>query len=64
MFQEVNYVSAEKALSIINSNQRVFIHGGACTPHYLLSELAKQKHRLQNVELVSVSLQGEFLLKK
>lgn len=62
MFQEVNYVSTEKALSIINSNQRVFIHGGACTPHYLLSELAKQKHRLQNVELVSVSLQGEFLL--
>ena len=40
----------------------MFIHGGACTPQYLVCELAKQKHRLQNVELVSVSLQGEVLL--
>jgi acyl-CoA hydrolase len=62
MFQEVNYVSAEKALTVIQSNQRVFIHGGACTPHYLLRELAKQKHRLQNVELVSVSVQGDIVV--
>ncbi len=64
MYQQVNYVSAEKALSIIQSNQRVFIHGGACTPHFLLRELALQKDRLQNVELVSVSVQGDFLLAK
>jgi acyl-CoA hydrolase len=62
MFQEVNYVSAEKALTVIQSNQRVFIHGGACTPHYLLRELAKQKDRLQNVELVSVSVQGDIVV--
>ncbi|HSN62277.1 MAG TPA: acetyl-CoA hydrolase/transferase C-terminal domain-containing protein [Ferruginibacter sp.] len=64
MYEQVNYVSAEKALSIIQSNQRVFIHGGACTPHFLLRELALQKDRLQNVELVSVSVQGDFLLAK
>ena len=62
MFQQVNYVSAQTAVSIIESNQRVFIHGGACTPHYLLRELGKQKDRLKNVELVCVSVQGDFKL--
>jgi acyl-CoA hydrolase len=62
MYQKVNYVSARDAVSIIESNQRVFIHGGACTPHYLLRELANQKDRLENVELVCVSVQGDFVL--
>lgn len=62
MYQKVNYVSATDALSIIESNQRVFIHGGACTPHYLLRELGNQKDRLENVELVCVSVQGDFML--
>jgi acyl-CoA hydrolase len=62
MYQQVNYVTPDKALYIIQSNQRVFVHGGACTPHYLLAELAKQKDRFQNVELVCVSVQGDFLL--
>ena len=62
MQQAVNYVSAEKALSIVQSNQRVFVHGGACTPHYLLGELGRQKSRLQNVELVCVTVQGDFEL--
>lgn len=62
MFQQVNYVSAQTAVSIIESNQRVFIHGGACTPHYLLCELGKQKDRFKNVELVCVSVQGDFEL--
>jgi acyl-CoA hydrolase len=62
MQQAVNYVSAEKALSIVQSNQRVFVHGGACTPHYLLEELGRQKSRLQNVELVCVTVQGDFVL--
>lgn len=62
MFQQVNYVSAQTAVSIIESNQRVFIHGGACTPHYLLCELGKQKDRFKNVELVCVSVQGDFKL--
>ena len=37
-----HYVSAEEALSLIQSNQRIFLHGSACTPNYLISELAKQ----------------------
>ncbi len=64
MYQELNYVSAENALAVIQSNQRVFVHGSACTPLYMLRELAKQKDRLQNVELVSVSLQGDIVVNK
>src|SRR6218665_2011662 len=56
------YATAAEALSIIQSNQRVFIHGSACTPHFLLRELAQQKDRLQNVELVSISLQGDVVV--
>ncbi len=55
-----NYVSAQEALSIIQSNTRVFIHGSICTPAYLLQELAKEAPRLQNVELVSITLKGEL----
>lgn len=62
MFHKLNYVSVQEALSIIQSNQRVFIHGSACTPHFLLKELARQKDRLQQVELVSISLQGDVVI--
>lgn len=64
MYQEFNYVSAENALAVVQSNQRVFVHGSACTPLHMLRELAKQKDRLQNVELVSVSLQGDIVVNK
>ncbi len=62
MANDIKYVSAQEALSVIQSNQRVFVHGSACTPHYLLRELALQKDRLQNVELVSISLQGDVVV--
>lgn len=58
----MKYVTAEQALSVVQSNQRVFIHGGACTPHFMLGALAKEKNRLRNVELVCVTVQGNFLL--
>lgn len=59
-----NYVSAEEALSLIQSNQRIFLHGSACTPNFLISELAKQAHRLRNVEVVSITVQGEVDIAK
>lgn len=54
----LNYSSAEQAIQIIESNQRVFLHGSAATPVYLINELINQRNRLQDVELVSISLQG------
>jgi acyl-CoA hydrolase len=58
------YVTAEQALQTIQSNQSVFVHGSACTPLFLLRKLAEQAPRLKNVELISISLQGEVELNK
>lgn len=62
--QAIEYVTAANALSIIQSNQRVFIHGSACTPLFLLRELAKEAPRLQNVETVFITLQGDIVIDK
>ena len=64
MYQKVNYVSAEEALSVIQSNQRVFMHGSACTPLHLMRELAKESYRLQNVEMVSITVFGDIEVDK
>lgn len=60
MTSNYSYVSTKEALSIINSSMRVYIHGGACTPQYLLQELANEKDRLKQVELVSITLKGDI----
>jgi acyl-CoA hydrolase len=64
MLPELNYVTAESALQVIQSGDRVYIHGSAQTPLYLLSELAKQKDRLQDVELVFITVQGDITVDK
>ncbi len=64
MIHPFNYVPAAEALSIIKSGQRVFIHGGVCTPTYLLKELAKESDRLKDVELVSITLKGDVEVAK
>src|SRR5690606_33767094 len=53
-----NYVSAAEAISLINSGDRIFLHGSACTPNYLIEELAQHAHRLRDVEIVSITVQG------
>lgn len=64
MIHPYNYATAKEALSVIKSNTRVFVHGSMCTPTYLLNELAKEKDRLQDVELVSITLKGEVEVAK
>jgi acyl-CoA hydrolase len=56
----IDYITAEEALAVIRSGYRVFIHGSAQTPVYLVNELAKQARRLTNVEIVSISVYGEL----
>jgi acyl-CoA hydrolase len=58
MKPDIKYVSASEALSVIKSGDRVFLHGSAQTPVFLINELAKQAERLEDVELVSISLYG------
>ena len=46
----------------IKSGDRVFVHGGAATPNFLLRKLAERASELWNVEIVSISLQGEAFI--
>ncbi len=60
----MNYsiVSAQEAVSTIQSGERIFIHGGAATPHILLSALAERKDELINVETVHLHLEGDLAI--
>lgn len=60
----IKYKSAEDALAIVQSGNRVFIQGSAQTPTCLLKELAKQSYRLRNVELVFISVYGDIHVDK
>lgn len=64
MIHPYSYITAHDAIQLINSGDRVFVHGSACTPTHLLNELAHQKDRLHNVELVSITLQGNIEIAK
>ncbi|WP_333820736.1 acetyl-CoA hydrolase/transferase family protein [Ohtaekwangia sp.] len=55
------YISGEEAVKAIKSGNRVFVHGGAATPHFLLRKLVERASELYDVELVSISMQGEAL---
>ena len=58
----MSYTSAEEALKAIKPNQRVFVHGGAATPHHLLKKLSERASELWNVEVVSISLYGDAVI--
>ncbi len=55
----INYISGEEAVKAIKPGDRVFVHGGAATPHFLLGKLVERASELWDVELVSISMQGE-----
>lgn len=54
------YVSAEEAVSIIKSGDRVFLHGSAATPIFLINKLLERYKDLKEVELVSISTFGDI----
>ncbi len=58
------YKSAEEALAVVQPGNRLYIHGSAQTPTFLLKSLAGQAHRLKNVELVSISVYGDIQVDK
>ncbi|HQX72559.1 MAG TPA: acetyl-CoA hydrolase/transferase C-terminal domain-containing protein [Chitinophagaceae bacterium] len=60
----VEYMTAEEALAVIKSGQRVFIQGSAQTPLYLLRELAKRAPDLRDVELTFITVHGDIELDK
>lgn len=54
----MEYLSAGEAVQLIESGNRVFIHGGASTPLPLIQALLNRAGELRNVELVAISLHG------
>ncbi|GIL18528.1 MAG: 4-hydroxybutyrate CoA-transferase [Oligoflexia bacterium] len=52
-------VSLSEAISKVQSNKRVFIHGGAATPKLLVSELMSQAKGLKNIEVMHLHTHGE-----
>lgn len=60
----INFVSVEEAVSVIKSGDRIFGHGSACTPNFFYDELARQSSRLKDVEMVSITQQGNVEIAK
>jgi acyl-CoA hydrolase len=54
------YVSASEAVQIIQSGDRVFIHGSASTPTTLLQALVQRAPELRGVELIAISTLGDL----
>jgi len=53
-------ISAEDAVKVIQSGNRVFIHGSAATPIHIVEALQKRHAELNNVELVSITTLGNI----
>ncbi len=56
--------SLEEAVSVVKSNDRIYISGNAATPMTLTQALAMRKDELQNVEVTHVLLFGDDPLSK
>jgi len=54
----LKFIAAEEALDVIKSGNRVFFHGGAATPVFLISKLIERKKELSDVEILGISLHG------
>ncbi|RKE98172.1 acetyl-CoA hydrolase/transferase family protein [Ichthyenterobacterium magnum] len=52
-------VTAEEAVSIVKSNNRVFFQGAAMTPNLLIDTLCEHYKSLSNVEIIQVHTDGK-----
>ncbi len=53
------YTTPEKAVQVIESNQRVFVHGVSASPLRLISAMVDRADELRNVEIVHLHTEGE-----
>lgn len=60
----VNYCTIEEAAEVVKSGDRIFGHGSACTPNVFYRALAKRATELKDVELVSITQQGDVEIAK
>lgn len=52
------FVSAEEAVAVIKSRQRVFIHGAAMTPQVLIDAMVARSKELTHVEIIHLHTEG------
>ncbi len=57
----MNYrtMSADEAVSVVQSGDRIFLHTAAATPKRLIDALVKRSASLRDVEIVSLHTEGE-----
>ena len=53
------YITAEEAVRLVKTGDRVFIHGSAATPVHLIQALQARHLELEGVELVSITTLGD-----
>ncbi|WP_454803970.1 acetyl-CoA hydrolase/transferase family protein [Mucilaginibacter phyllosphaerae] len=56
---EATYISAAEAVKLVQSGDRVFIHGSAATPIHLVEALQARWEDLHDVELISITTLGD-----
>lgn len=56
---ETPIIPASEAVKNIHSNQRVFLHSVAMTPHTLINAMCERADELKNVELIHIHTEGE-----
>lgn len=54
----IAYKTATEALAVVQTGNRIYVHGSAQTPTALLKALAAEAHRLKDIEIVSISVYG------
>ena len=53
-------ISADRAVAVIQSGNRVFLHGSAATPVTLIKALQRRHSEIRDVELVSITNMGDI----
>ena len=62
MNTQLKYKTAEEAVKVVKSGDRLYLHGSAATPHTLINALGKRAEELENVEVISISTLGDMCL--
>jgi acyl-CoA hydrolase len=57
---QINYISADEAVKLIRSGNRVFIHGSAATPVFLVNKMLDRFAEISEIELVAISTHGKI----
>lgn len=53
------YTSAEEAVKVVKSNDRIYIQAAAATPSILIKALSERADDLRNVEICHLHTEGD-----